>query len=423
MSDSEERRPSADDPRSGRSGRPSSRSKRRVRADQAGRGGDDTTGRRRKVVRRRRGPEKSDEEPRSNLRAWLFGAALLVGLAVAAAASYVLVVYPQRAKAGEGLAVEITVAPNTPLATVAADLARAGVIVSPRTFEIYARLVGVEAIPGLHLLPDDETPDEIVRRLERRGGAKKAKVTLPEGFTRFDIARRMQNLKVAPARAFLDATTDPALLREFGVDGDSFEGYLFPATYEFAYDSEPRDLVRRLASEFERRYAALQRSHELGLSSLAASVGWGRREVLILASLVEREAAVDDERPLIASVFLNRLRDPSFKRRVLQCDPTAGYGCLALGERIPSCAGFAGKITHAINFDPLNPYSTYVHEGLPPGPIANPGWKSLEAVASPASTKYLYFVLREGRRHTFSETLDEHNAAVKDLRDRTSHAP
>lgn len=421
MSDADDRRPTAEEP--GRPARPS-RSKRRVRADQAGRGSDDSAERRRKVVRRRRAPasEGDDGPRRSNLRAWLFAAALLVGLAVAAAASYVLVVYPQRAKAGEGRAVEITFAPNAPLGAVAADLARAGIVVSPRTFEIYARLVGVEIAPGLHLLPDDETPDEIVRRLERHGGAKKARVTLPEGFTRFDIARRMQSLKVAPARAFLDATTDPSLLRELGVDGDSFEGYLFPATYEFSYDAEPRDLVRRLVSEFERRYAVLQHNHELGLSSLAASFGWGRREVLILASLVEREAAVDDERPLIASVFLNRLRDPAFKRRVLQCDPTSGYGCLALGERIPSCAGYNGRITHAINFDPLNPYSTYVHEGLPPGPIANPGWKSLEAVASPASTKYLYFVLREGRRHTFSETLEEHNAAVKELRDRTQKA-
>jgi UPF0755 protein len=118
-------------------------------------------------------------------------------------------------------------------------------------------------------------------------------------------------------------------------------------------------------------------------------------------------------------VFLNRLRDPAFKRKVLQCDPTAGYGCLVMRDKLPACTGYAGKITHAINMDPQNTYSTYTHEGLPPGPIANPGSKSLQAVLAPALTKYLYFVTRgEARRHAFSESIEEHNTAVKDLRER-----
>jgi UPF0755 protein len=91
-----------------------------------------------------------------------------------------------------------------------------------------------------------------------------------------------------------------------------------------------------------------------------------------------------------------------------------------LKDKVPACVGFAGKPTHAINFDPANTYSTYVHEGLPPGPIANPGLKSLQAVLAPANTKYLYFVVRGDRRHAFSETLDEHNTAVKDFKERSS---
>src|SRR5690606_25798091 len=142
-----------------------------------------------------------------------------------------------------------------------------------------------------------------------------------------------------------------------------------------------------------------------GRAQLEGSLGWGRREIVTLASMVEKEAAVDEERPTIASVFLNRLRDPGFKRKVLQCDPTSGYGCLVLGDQVPACDGYAGKITPAINHDPHNTYSTYVREGLPPGPIANPGAKSLEAVLAPANTSYLYFVVREGRHHAFSETL------------------
>ena len=180
--------------------------------------------------------------------------------------------------------------------------------------------------------------------------------------------------------------------------------------------------MRRLKTEFDRRYTQLEQNHRLGVANLEGSLGWTRREIIVLASMVEKEAAVDDERPIIASVFINRLRDLNFKRKVLQCDPTAGYGCLVLRDRVPACVGYAGKVTHAVNVDPLNTYSTYVHEGLPPGPIANPGMKSLQAVLAPASTKYLYFVTRgEARRHQFSETLEEHNAAVKDLRDRKEH--
>ena len=116
---------------------------------------------------------------------------------------------------------------------------------------------------------------------------------------------------------------------------------------------------------------------------------------------------------MIASVFVNRLRDPTFKRKVLQCDPTSGYGCLAHRERIPACADYTGKITHDINVDPANDYSTYVHEGLPPGPISNPGLKSLTAALSPSSTRYFYFVARGEGRHAFSETYEAHDTAVK----------
>src|SRR4029077_821475 len=136
------------------------------------------------------------------------------------------------------------------------------------------------------------------------------------------------------------------------------------------------------------------------------------RHVVTLASLVERETALDDERPLVASVFLNRLRDPAFKPKHLQCDPTAAYGCLAFPEKASAGAAVAGKPTAAIEHDPDNPYSTYTHEGLPPGPIANPGTKSLDAVAAPASTHYFFFVARGDGHHAFSETYESHLGAV-----------
>jgi UPF0755 protein len=351
-------------------------------------------------------------------------ALLVLGALVAGAAIYFLVVYPASAGPGSGRDVELTFERGEPLASVIAKLEHENLVASPGTFAIYARLVSPKIPPGRHLVTDDAGPGELLRRLERAGGATRAKVTVPEGWSRFDIARRVQSLGVASSSAFLDATTDPELLRELALDGDSAEGFLFPATYDLSKDSDPHEIVRRMKVEFEKRFAVLEQNHRLGIAQLEGSLGWGRREIVTLASMVEKEAAVDDERPIIASVFLNRLRDASFKRKVLQCDPTAGYGCLALKDRVPACAGYAGKITHAINMDPQNTYSTYVHEGLPPGPIANPGVKSLQAVLAPSSTKYLYFVARgEGRRHAFSETIEEHNAAVKDWKERTSPHP
>jgi UPF0755 protein len=178
-------------------------------------------------------------------------------------------------------------------------------------------------------------------------------------------------------------------------------------------DSDPRLVVRRLVAESDKRWAALLAAHEDGFASLRASLGFGRREVLTLASIVEKEAVVDEERPVIASVFLNRLLDPAFKSHRLQSDPTAMYGCVAAPDEAPSCAGYSGKATPAINNDPKNRYSTYTHSKLPPGPIANPGAKSIEAVLAPAATRFLFFVAAGRGRHTFSETLDAHNEAVR----------
>jgi UPF0755 protein len=369
---------------------------------------------------RRRRRKKIAPEKTSAGRSALFWIFTVVGGAIAAGAVYFLVVYPSSAGPGAGKDVEIVIDHDEPTSSVIDKLDRAGLLGSRARFMIYARLEAPTFAPGPHLLTDDAGPGELLRRLERTGAASKSKVTIPEGWNRYDIGKRLQNLHVASQSAFIEATGDSGLLRELALDGESAEGFLFPATYDLAKDSDPRDVVRRLVAEFERRFAALEQNHRLGRANLEGTLGWSRREIVTLASMVEKEAAVDEERPIIASVFLNRLRDPSFKRKVLQCDPTAGYGCLVLKDKVPGCAGYTGKITHAVNSDPLNTYSTYTHEGLPPGPIANPGVKSLQAVLAPASTKYLYFVTRaEAHRHAFSETVEEHNTAVKDLRERS----
>ena len=298
----------------------------------------------------------------------------------------------------------------------AALLADKGLVESRETMAIFLRASGgtAELAPGPHLLSEGASPWEIRRLLSRSLFRPSVKVTIPEGYNRFDVAARLEKLRVAGRAAFLSASADPALLGELKIaPAESAEGYLFPATYDFGLDSDPREIVRRLVAEADKRWEVLASRHREGAESLRASLGWGRREILVAASIIEKEAAVDDDRPLIASVFVNRLLDPEFKTHKLQSDPTSSYGCITSPAEAPSCADFAGKPTPAMNRDPKNRYSTYTHAGLPPGPISNPGTKSLEAALSPAATRFLYFVATGGGRHTFSETYDAHNDAVQ----------
>jgi UPF0755 protein len=375
-----------------------------------------------KAKRRRRAPSSGgtpepgpSSRPRRRARRaagrWL---AALAGAVAVLVAVGVFVVYPEERGPGDGHAVEVVVARDFSPTQLATVLAAAGVLRHERLFALWVRLTGGTAsiASGRHLLTDDASPRELMSRLERRSGVT-ARVTFPEGWTRFDMARRLQDKHVVPLRDFLDATTDLGLLRELGIEGDSAEGFLFPATYDLPMDSDPREVVRRMKREFDRRWDLLSRARGSSLNDVMTSARMSVRDVVTLASMIEKEAVADDERPIIASVFLNRLRDPAFRPKHLECDPTAAYGCLASPEKAPSCRDFAGKATAAIEHDADNPYSTYTHEGLPPGPIASPGARSLEAAMAPASTRYLFFVAKGEGRHAFSETYEAHLAALR----------
>lgn len=310
----------------------------------------------------------------------------------------------------------------------AARLAAEGLVGNERATELYLRATGGTSafVPGPHLLFEGTSPRELRQLLTRAEGRPTARLTIPEGWNRFDIAARLEKLRIAGMRAFLAASSDGALLDGIGIEhggavgAESAEGYLFPATYELPLDADVRAIVKRLVDESDRRWIALAAQRKDELATLKATLGWGRREVITLASIVEKEAAVDDERPLIASVFLNRLLDPEFRTHRLQSDPTSMYGCVTSPDDAPSCAEFTGKPTPAVVRDPKNRYSTYAHPGLPPGPIANPGASSIAAVLAPAATKYLYFMAAGGGRHTFSESLDAHNDAVRKRREALS---
>jgi UPF0755 protein len=335
-------------------------------------------------------------------------------LAIAASAWF-FVLYPASRGPGDGHAVEVVIGRDVTPGGLAATLTAAGVVASPRVFSLWLRLSGGSSgvAPGKHLLTDDASPRELMARLERRASATTARVTFPEGWNRFEMARRLQDRHVVALRDFLDATSDPVLLGELGIEGESAEGFLFPATYDLPLDSDARDVVRRLKREFDRRWDILSRTRGSSLNDVMTSARMSVRDVVTLGSMIEKEAVADDERPIIASVFLNRLRDPAFKPKHLECDPTAVYGCIVAPEKAPSCADFFGKATATIEHDPNNLYSTYTHEGLPPGPIANPGSRSLEAAMAPATTHFFFFVARGEGRHAFSETYEAHLSALR----------
>jgi UPF0755 protein len=343
-------------------------------------------------------------------------ASLLAIASLVAIAALVLGV-PRIPHAGTGRAIEVELPVGTSVDGAIDAVVAAGAAGSPTlvraTWTVFAH-DGVR--PGRHLLADDLSPLEIVRRLSGASTARE-KVTIPEGFNRFDIARRLQERRVCDRDAFLAATIDPALLRELDL-ATSAEGWLFPSTYAFAADSDARDVVRRMAGEGKQRFERLQR--DVGVSSVWSTLGLGARELMIVASIVEREAAADDERAIVASVFANRLAGASFPSHLLQADPTAVYGCLSTARESdapPSCARWlaagGGKTNAEIQHDPFNRWSTYTHAGLPPTAIANPGERSIAAALQPATTKYLYFVARGGGHHTFSETREAHERAVK----------
>jgi UPF0755 protein len=376
--------------------------------------------------RRKKGSAASAHRPerRSRLRTLALVAAGALGVVALALGSLVAGYgrMPQPAPAARA-AVELELPPGLDANAVAERLAAAGLVRSESLLAWYLRTTGGGYAAGAHLLRPGSSPAELASMLRRDAGRPRVRVTIPEGYHLFDLGRRLEREGVTSRGAWLAAATDGATLDELGVPPAkpgaprSAEGYLFPATYELALDSDPAEVLRTLAREADRRWASVAASHASGLASLEASLGWGRHEVLTLASLVEKETAAADERPLVASVFLNRLLDPSFVPKRLQSDPTGVYGCLLEPERIPACATFTGKATPELLRDPENRFSTYVAIGLPPGPIANPGVPSIEAVLAPATTKYLYFVAKGAGRHTFSETLDAHNEAVRKLRE------
>ncbi|HTM45752.1 MAG TPA: endolytic transglycosylase MltG [Polyangiaceae bacterium] len=266
--------------------------------------------------------------------------------------------------------------------------------------------------PGAHSLPGSLSMSDLLTVLARKTTRPQVKITLPEGQNSFQMAAILAAHAVCSERALLELAHNEAFARSVGVQAASLEGYLYPDTYEFFVNSTPGAVINRLTAAALQHYGHLLDAQESQFQDLEQRYGFHLQQVVTLASMVEREAADPSEDPIVASVFYNRLSDESFKpRQMLQSDPTAGYGCLRQPD-LQSCQGYSGKITPQLLRDDQNPYNTYRHPGLPPGPVGNPGQAALLAVLNPASTPYLFFVANGHGKHAFSRTLAEHQMAI-----------
>jgi UPF0755 protein len=232
------------------------------------------------------------------------------------------------------------------------------------------------------------SPLEVISRLAR-GDIYYMELLIPEGFNMYEVADAVAKLGTMRAETFLAAAKDPMMIRDLDPEAPSLEGFLFPNKYRVYRHTTAQQICRMMTGEFRERW--------MGLNSRA-----NVHSVVTLASMVEREAKRPAERPLVASVFQNRLRIGM----KLDCDPTTVYAAL-LGNR------YRGTI-YKSDLENPSPWNTYQHKGLPPGPIANPGLSSIQAALAPASTSYLYFVAKADGSggHNFSESIGEHKANV-----------
>ncbi len=278
-----------------------------------------------------------------------------------------------------------------PLPSLSERLHEQGLVRSAGKFFWLVRLKGAarQIKAGEYRLSTGLRPDELLDKLAR-GEVLIHQITFPEGYTLKQMAELLDDRGLASADGFIAAANNPAFVHGLNIPVSSLEGYLFPDTYRFARGLPVESILRTVVERFNEHFGPEQQER-------ARQLGFTRHQAVILASVVEKETAVAEERPLIAGVFQNRL-----KRGIrLQSDPTVIYGL----------EHFNGNLTRA-HLQEDTPYNTYTRPGLPAGPICNPGAASIQAVLDPAPTSYLYFVAKKDGTHQFSSSLVEHNAAV-----------
>ena len=317
---------------------------------------------------------------------------LVLAAGGAAAAVYLRLQQPYQGYPGTEQFVEIPGGSGT--RTIGDRLVAAGVVRDPLTFRAALMISGQARVlkAGEYRFDRPMTPLEALGKIAR-GDVYVVTVTIPEGLTIREMAALAESRGVGTAAEFITDANDRSLMRGLDPSARNLEGYLFPDTYPVTR-TDARRLVRAMVGRFEHVFTPEMRAavEQRGLSI---------HQTVTLASIVEKEAARPDERPMVAAVYLNRIR----RGIPLQCDPTVIYALQ-----------LAGKYNGNLRRDDLmfdSPYNTYRYPGLPPGPIASPGRAALDAAIHPADVDYLYFVSRNDGSHAFARTLDEHNRNVQ----------
>jgi UPF0755 protein len=333
------------------------------------------------------------------MRATVKIAAVLAALVVLAAAGAYLLASQRIDAPFQGFSSSeqfVDIAPGTGTAAIGRSLVEAGVIRDEATFRLALWLTGQSRglQAGEYRFDGPITPRDVVNRLAR-GDVYTRRLTFPEGLTIAEMAEIYQARGFGTAPAFSKAAQDTSAIRDLDPAATDLEGYLFPETYPVPRGMPAERVVRMMVDRFRAVYSG-------DLQASAKEQGFTTRQVMALASLVEKETGKPDERPMVAAVYRNRLRIGMG----LQADPTVVYALRQAGR-------YNGNIRREdLQID--SPYNTYRYAGLPPGPIAAPGRASIEAALQPAPVPYLYFVSRNDGSHVFAETLAEHNRNVRE---------
>jgi UPF0755 protein len=296
-------------------------------------------------------------------------------------------------KVGREVIYEVKLGQSFP--SIAMDLQKLGVVKSAEAFRLYARFT--RQIPkvkvGEYRLTTAMTPPQVMGVITSGFSVTRA-VTIPEGYTIFEIADLLESKGFASRAEIMQLAFDKLFVKKvLGADRESLEGYLYPETYDFTKYMGAAQILESMVKTFKEKMAALPKPYPFG---------WTEYQVITMASIIEKETGAPQERAIISSVFQNRLK----KNMRLQTDPTIIY----------AKALKSGKIVIDIKRADLSwdhPYNTYMRAGLPPGPISNPGFDALKAAVSPAVTDFYYFVSQNDGTHVFSETYEKHEAAVR----------
>lgn len=328
--------------------------------------------------------------------------AYLVALAVVLAMGFTWLSFLMTVPVSVRPEVSVEIARGESAGEVAKRLEDRGIIRSARALLLMARMQGLDRAfrHGEHIFEGALTPEQVLREI-CTDPRPTVRVTIPEGLTWLEVGRLLEDQGIVAADAYYQAVCNPELLRWAGAspEANCAEGFLYPDTYNLTPDMSADEIARLQVERFRAVMTDLR--EELALDD--GSV----HDAVVLASIIEKETSRGEERPLVSSVFHNRLR----RGMRLQADPTVIYGLQAAGTP------WDGTLLHKHLRKP-GPYNTYTEVGLPPGPICNPGKAALRAALTPADSGYIYFVATGDGSHRFSQTLEQHNQAVAQLRRR-----